>query len=273
LTDDFYARNSQILLQRVVAIEGSLNAELSSVLVVRSRFEHEDYDSRTGQVYGERVVIVDSQFENTSTSTTPVHGTELFVWNSTFRNLSAASAGGVCASHSAVAADVLEVALSTFFDNTCNVPPWCECQLEYAELPGATNSLFARVMPVVPPGEPPSFPPAGRYGSNCQSYMLDAFAESPEPGGRILAIQHPCLDGGDAEQLERSRQRLWELTEPFRDEFFRADLGVYAHPDWWRFQSVLTDSLIDRGAPDPGRHYFLAGDHDANAKPRIVPEP
>ena len=147
----------------------------------------------------------------------------------------------------------LEVALSSFYGNVCssgfNDP--CASDVYFSGANGLIhNSLFV--------GSEPAVLGAPRLSGNCFSTNPGSFELGPHPSGRVLALEHPCLDGGNAAELEASRQRLLALVQPFAAEPFRAYLSRYGSPNWWQETTLLAGQCTDEGAPDSGRHYPLA---------------
>lgn len=256
------ARASRLLYERVDASIGTNLSEDSHLLVKDSILR--ETTPRHGLVnsFGDpsQITFVDSVAFDTSVSLTAIEAQSVFVWNSSFVRLSGTRSGGGYARARAIEGVRVEVAMSTFYDNYCDpVDGECVYEVLIGETGFVHNSVFVNEYepPYVAAEDPAELAvsPNGATSGNCSTYDLDTFVAPSDPWAPVLAVDHPCRDGGDEAALEAARQRLLELAAPFAEAPFHAELTRYESPDWWRTQSVLADECSDQEAPDPGRHY------------------
>ena len=263
------ANKSRILLERVDSVLPLYIHDGSQVLIkdttLRGRFD------RGGVLVVERgpdsdslaamATLMDAQVL-VGGAQSPLLGGSLFVWNSSFVNMQSGSAGGYRAAAAAIESDDLEVAASTFFNNICAEssagPCWQDVTTNMTSL--IHNTLFVQTddLPFLGPPELEQLPSPikgdPRTSGICITQARDQFQVS---GGQVLALTHPCMNVGDATELEASRQRLLARISPFIGAPFSADVSRYQSADWWRTETVLAAICTDQGAPDPGRHYPL----------------
>ncbi len=208
-----------------------------------------------------RITVMDSAAFDAGSAATPIKGGSLFVWNSSFVGLRGFAAGGSRPHAAAIESDNLEVALSTFFNNQCpfnsDGPCWFDVLTTETSL--VHNSLFALadLEPMGPPDNtdlPNPILGNSRVTGNCVTDDRTPFVVED---AEVLALDHPCLDGGDAGELEASRQRLLARVALFAKPPFDIDVSRYQSPDWWKSSTVLEAKCTDDAAPDPGRHYAL----------------
>ncbi|HEY5955379.1 MAG TPA: hypothetical protein VIV60_02450, partial [Polyangiaceae bacterium] len=266
LYGSFRANNSRLLLDRVdtqlpLSLENGSQGLIKET-TLRGRFD------RGGVLYvasaadsdtpASMATLMDSQVL-IGGAQTPLLGGSLFVWNSSFVNMHSAGAGGVHAAAAAIESDDLELAASTFFNNTCSEGPFGHCweDVTTSETSIIHNTLFVQAdLPFIGPPErqirPSPIEGNPRTLGICISTARDQFQVD---ASQVLAVSHPCLNGGDAAELEASRQRLLTRIAPFITPPFNADVSRYQSADWWRQETVLAGQCTDEDAPDPGRHY------------------
>lgn len=259
------AENSRLLLQDVVSNRPLSLTEGSRVLLNRSIVNGSS--ERGGMITSDgELTLVSSALLDDVTGDTPIIGDSVFVFDSTFAGLTAASAGGSTSSAAAIEANSVEVALSTFFDTQCSETAFLKENCRVPVLVHEQGTIH-NTLAVAPAPEPTNPYPIDPYDwffgvsegqlANCATFELDAFQRSPELPERVLATEHPCIDAGDAELLEASRLRLFARVGEFFAYPFNADLSRYESPDFWRDATVRTDTSDDLGAPDPGRHWQM----------------
>ncbi len=264
------ARSSRVLLDRVKS-GPALKVQNDSDLLVKDTtlrwtFERGGLIEAYNEPYDHpaplsRITVMDTALVETGGGRTPINGGSVLVWNSTFANLSSGSMGGSSPHAAAIPSDALEVALSTFFNNQCpfNADGSCWFDITTSSTSLVHNSLFAlaALEPMGLPNNPdlPN-PIAGspRVAGNCVTPERDRFLVEE---AQVLALQHPCLDGGDPAELEASRQRLLTRVALFLNPPFDVDVSRYQDPDWWKHETVLAPQCTDEAAPDPGRHYEI----------------
>jgi hypothetical protein len=252
--------DSRVLLQDVVSdaplgFSGATSRALLNRTLVTQNFE------RGGLIFSEgELTLVASALLDTITGDTPLTGTSVLVFDSTFAELDAGFAGGNVSDAGAISADAGEVALSTFYNAVCATDRECSYPVVLRDSGPIHNTVFVSLEP--PPTNPYErdpydwyFPRTAQQFANCATFDIDSFERSPEIPDQVLAIAHPCVDVGDAEELEASRQRLFQRVAEFLAPPFNADLSRYEDPDFWRHSTVRTDTSEDTGAPDPGRHW------------------
>jgi hypothetical protein len=258
--------DSRVLLQDVVSDRplgfGTDTKVLLNRTVVRDRFDRTNMIRSVGEL-----TLVGSALLDTRTGNAPITATSLFVFDSTFANLQAATIGGNYSSAAAIDADSVEVALSTFFQARCggvpHPPGSCLVPVVIRNEGLVHNTLFAGHEHETP-GPYPLAPyegsvnPSDKQAANCATFDTSAFERSSVVSDQVLALEHPCVDAGDAALLEGSRQRLFERVAEFLQPPFNADLARYQDPDFWRHSTVRSDTPEDTGAPDPGRHWEVA---------------
>lgn len=255
-------QDSRVLLQEVVS-EAPFWTTGSKVLLNRSiatgAVERGGLIGSSGEL-----TLVGSALLDEATGSTPLTADSVFVFDSTFANLNAGTGGGSASRAAAIEAVSGEVALTTFYESVCNEWAYnlagCRSPVLFSDSGSVHNSVVVAVEP--PPTNPyPRDPYDWFFGNtvqqfaNCATFDIDAFTRSESPPDQVLATNHPCIDAGDAEALEASRQRLFERVTEFLSPPFDADLSRYEDPDFWRHSTVRTDTSEDTGAPDPGRHW------------------
>lgn len=258
-----YAVASRVLLQDVVSDRplslGDGNKVFLNRTIVRGRFDRTNMINSTGEL-----TLVGSALLDTRTGLAPITATSLFVFDSTFAGLDAAFIGGYYSGAAAIEADSVEVALSTFFQSICGAVPHppgiCVAQVSINNEGIVHNTLFAGHEQEFPGPDPltpleASVEPLDQQSANCATFDTAGFERSLTAPDRVLATNHPCIDAGDAELLEASRQRLFTRVAEFLEPPFNADMARYEDPDFWRHSTVRTDTSEDTGAPDPGRHW------------------
>jgi hypothetical protein len=255
-------QDSRVLLQEVVS-EAPFWITGSKVLLNRSIAT--GAAERGGLIgYSGELTLVGSALLDETTGATPLTADSVFVFDSTFANLTAGASGGTASHAAAIEAVSGEVALTTFYEAVCS--EWanglggCRSPVLFSDNGSVHNSVVVALEP--PPSNPyPRDPYDWFFGNtvqqfaNCATFDIDAFTRSESPPDQVLATNHPCIDAGDAEALEASRQRLFERVTEFLSPPFDADLSRYEDPDFWRHSTVRTDTSEDTGAPDPGRHW------------------
>ncbi|MET0343638.1 MAG: hypothetical protein ABW252_21680 [Polyangiales bacterium] len=260
------AHDSRVLLQKL-DINGWLymDGERSETLMVSSVVHDQRWRTGGGGGLLHLVdgILVDSTFANASSyGPASIEAKKLFVWNSSFLDLQAGYSRGSSARAAAIDADEVEIALSSFYQNTC-LPAPEQCSVDVRGVTAVTASLFVQEDPGRSLGQPASdaswrsVDTREGLGGNCFTYAVGAFVADPWHPGPLLARAHPCPDAGDAIALERARRRLVQRVEPFRVAFFDADVARFSAPDWWRRETVREGRCNDVDAPDPGAHQPL----------------
>jgi hypothetical protein len=254
--DSYYSaldvQRSRLLLQGL-AMGAPLRSDGdSTVLVLDSSLTQAEETAGVALLEGASALVGSRVTRGGASSA--VKAGSLLVFNSSFVGVHSTSAHGNYPRAAAIDAAELRLSMTTFYDYGCQSFQFCDVAVVGGSI---DNSLFARTPPIVSEGQP--YAPdqyavlnGGLASGNCVSFTLAQFevVETGDP----LAVTHPCLNGGDASELEVSRQRLLDFASPFSSAPFNADLSRYASPDWWHSETVLVNRSPDTGAPDPGRH-------------------
>lgn len=259
-----FTYDSRVLLQDVIS-DAPLGFSGATSRALLNRTFATQNSERGGLISSEgELTLVASALLDTGTGDTPLSGTSVLVFDSTFAELYAGTAGGNVSDAGAISADSGEVALSTFYNAVCAESSFnrgeCYYPVVLRDSGPIHNTVFVSLEP--PPTNPYErdpydwyFPRTAQQFANCATFDIEAFERSSEIPDQVLAINHPCIDAGDAEELEASRQRLFQRVAEFLSPPFNADLSRYEDPDFWRHSTVRTDTTEDTGEPDPGRHW------------------
>jgi hypothetical protein len=255
--------NSRLLVERCPNCGPFSIDETSEAFFVDTRFTTMFTSGGTSLQVDGRAAVVGSRFLANTGGKAPLSGTgSALVFNSSFLETTAWTLRGLWPSAAAIEA-AGEVSASTFYQTLCfQDDAKCRMAAPNAEI---NNSLFVRAVPDFSEGQPfqtaearLGVPPA----SNCATYRTDLFDLVDE---QLQMVNDLCVDRGNADALELSRQHLMEYAAPFVAPPFDADLSRYSSSEWWRNETVLsqdnrwvTSTCQDLGAPDPGAHALRA---------------
>lgn len=256
------SEGSMLLLSRVRSDGPATVSQGSKALFIDTTFRS-SWD-RGSYLEAYDTIIVGSQFVNDGlwsiTSLAPLRGRSLFVFNTSFVGLRVMLRESGF-SYAAIHADDLEVAASSFFGNRCRRSTHDFCNIDVGGKNAEVhNSLFVHDTEKQYPDDPPrrSLAPGVGDRANCRSSDSSLFDITPVGSGQVLSRSYPCDDGGDEALLEAARMRLFARAAPFLGAPFHADLTRYQSPDWWRDETVRTNTCHDTEGPDPGRHFMRA---------------